>query len=90
MLLIIIAAIVLLLFFPLLSLSLPILSVALFLYAILYTAFKIHEYIYFKSKKFRNIKQEIETYINECNELNRHIEELKHSDLIFEKSDFQS
>ena len=35
------------------------------------------QYFYFNGSKFRAIKEKIQNHINECNELNRHIEELK-------------
>lgn len=55
---------------------------------ILFIVYKIYELAYFKSKKFTQIKQEIESYTIECNDLNRHIEDLKQSDSIFQKKDF--
>ncbi|MBT7903584.1 HNH endonuclease [Candidatus Woesearchaeota archaeon] len=45
----------------------------------LFLIFKIYEHIYFSSEKFKNIKQSIQTHIDDCNELNHHIEELKGS-----------
>ena len=50
--------------------------------AILLGAFiilKIYEYIYFSSENFKNIKQSIQKNIDDSNELNHHIEELKGS-----------
>lgn len=38
---------------------------------------KIYEHQYFKSRKFLRMKKRIQSYINDCNELNRHIAELK-------------
>jgi len=37
----------------------------------------IYEYVYYKSKKFLNIKNRINAFTNNCNELNNHIEQLK-------------
>lgn len=39
----------------------------------------IWEFFYFRGKEFREIKKCIQKYIDECNELNSHIEELKSS-----------
>jgi hypothetical protein len=53
-----------------------------FVVAILLSAFvilKIYEYIYFSSENFKNIKQSIQKNIDDSNELNHHIEELKSS-----------
>ncbi len=56
----------------------PIAVVAAVLIA-LYLILKIYEYIYFSSEKFKNIKKSIQKHIDDCNELNHHIEELKGS-----------
>lgn len=45
--------------------------------AIVLVAWKIYETIYYNSEKFRAIKSHISQHINDCNELNDHIEELK-------------
>ncbi len=55
--------------------------------AIIVIAWKIYEAIYYKSSGFLNIKNHIESYINECNELNNHIEELKDTKLIVNNSE---
>ena len=52
-----------------LSVGLPILGI--------YLLYLIYQAIYFKSKKFLAIKDEIKSYTDECNELNAHIEDLK-------------
>lgn len=44
---------------------------------IIYLGYKIYVNIYFNSKKFRSIKESIEKYIKNCNDLNNHIEDLK-------------
>lgn len=49
---------------------------------------KIYEFYYYKSHKFSEIKQRISTYISDCNELNKHIENLKHTTLISDKADY--
>jgi hypothetical protein len=43
----------------------------------LYIGYFVYLYIYFKSEKFRNIKKQIADHIEDCNELNDHLEELK-------------
>ena len=53
----------------------PFFIVALAIYGI----YLLYQTIYFKSSKFLEIKKEIQEYIDECNELNTHIEELKSS-----------
>jgi len=44
-----------------------------------YITYQIYAYMYFKSDAFLNIKNSIDKHISNCNELNKHIEELKHS-----------
>jgi len=39
--------------------------------------YQIYCYLYFNSNKFEKIKDSIQKYIKNCNELNRHIQELK-------------
>lgn len=61
---------------------------------ILFISWKIYEHFYYKGEKFLNMKSRIQKYINECNQLNSHIEELKNTyiginQLDFGKSDYQ-
>lgn len=49
--------------------------------AFAYVAWKVYELSYFKSEKFLSIKSRIQSYIDDCNELNKHIEELKDTPL---------
>lgn len=58
------------------------------LLAIIFIAWKVYESYYYKSSKFLEIKQRIATYIENCNELNKHIEELKHTELVSYKKDY--
>ena len=44
-----------------------------------FIAYKIYPEIYFRSRKFNLIKESISKHINNCNELNHYIEELKGS-----------
>ncbi|MDE6903330.1 MAG: HNH endonuclease [Lachnospiraceae bacterium] len=53
-----------------------------------FAAWKIYELIYFKSEKFLSIKERIRSYIDDCNELNRHIEELKDTSLEINRLDY--
>lgn len=53
-------------------------SVAL---VVLYISWKIYVVIYFKSEKFLAIKKRIQAYVDDCNALNQHIEDLKETPL---------
>nr|WP_315469354.1 HNH endonuclease signature motif containing protein [uncultured Undibacterium sp.] len=44
-----------------------------------YIAFEIYCYKYFNSDQFKNLKNNINKHVNNCNDLNHHIEELKSS-----------
>ena len=48
----------------------------------------IYSYKFFKSEYFLNIKNKIQVNTDECNELNRHIEELKRAYVDFEQIDY--
>ena len=48
----------------------------------------IYSYKYFRSEYFLSIKKGIQKNIDECNELNLHIEELKKSYINFEQIDY--
>lgn len=52
-----------------------------FLVPIGFIVWLIYESFYFRSGQFLEIKNKIEEYTNDCNELNRHIEELKDAHL---------
>ena len=56
--------------------------------AIIFAVWKTYEFYYYKSSSFLEIKKQINTYINDCNELNRHIEDLKHTRLISDRTDY--
>lgn len=53
-------------------------------------SWKIYEFCYFSSEKFLALKNRISSYINNCNELNRHIEELKSTYLGINQLDYGS
>lgn len=48
---------------------------------LLFIGWKVYESTYFKSEKFLSIKNRIQSYISDCNELNQHVEELKKTHL---------
>lgn len=48
----------------------------------------IYEYKYYKSEDFLKIKSRIKNHIDECNELNEHIEELKETYVNFKQTDY--
>lgn len=50
-------------------------------FVVLFIIWKIYESTYYKSDAFLSIKSRIQSYINDCNELNKHIEELKDTHL---------
>lgn len=51
-------------------------------------AYFVYEYFYFRGEKFLKIKKSIKEYINECNDLNDHIEELKKAYIDFKRNDY--
>lgn len=55
---------------------------------IIFISWEIYEAIYFKSEKFLTIKSRIESYVKNCNELNRHIESLKNTYLGIDQLDY--
>lgn len=69
------------------SLSSAIWPLFLFIVA-LFAVWKLYEAYYYNSPAFKEVKQRIDTYINDCNELNRHIESLKDTTLISNRTDF--
>lgn len=55
----------------------PIILFAAAIVFVILLAYFLFETIYFKCKSFKKIKEDIKSYTDDCNELNRHIEELK-------------
>lgn len=53
-----------------------------FIIAAIFAVWKVYETFYFTGDKFEAIKERIQSYINDCNELNRHIEDLKHTKIV--------
>ena len=66
------------------------LTVLALIVLVLFLLYKLYKTYYFKSSKFRNIKEEIQTNTNNCNELNKHIEELKNSFVDINSYDYGS
>ena len=62
--------------------------VFLIIIAIIVIAYLIYEFVYYRSKNFKEIKCSISNYTNNCNELNNHIEELKNSYLNIKQLDY--
>ena len=44
---------------------------------ILFIAWKVYEYIYYKGEEFNKLKNDLNNYVVSCNDLNEHIEDLK-------------
>ena len=55
---------------------------------ILIISYFIYENKYYKGEKFLSIKSKIKNYINECNEMNEHIEELKETYVNIKQTDY--
>ena len=70
-------------------LALP-LGIALGSFLVVFIVYKIYENMYFKGKRFHEIKNSVEKYINNCNELNSHIEGLKSIDVSIKTSEYGS
>lgn len=51
-------------------------------------AWKIYEFRYYRSNEFSELKGRIDSYIQDCNELNHHIESLKDISLISNQRDY--
>lgn len=65
-------------------------SFLFFLFLSPYLIYKIYEYFYFNSTQFNKIKQDIKTYVDNCNNLNNHIEDLKKLTSSFTAYDYGS
>ena len=48
----------------------------------------IYEFFYYRTRKFKEIKERIAAYIKDCNELNDHIESLKETSLLLNRTDY--
>ncbi len=59
--------------------NLNIIITGIVLFILIYISTILYPIIYFKSKKFKKLKETISDHINNCNELNQYIEELKNS-----------
>ena len=56
--------------------------------AALFAVWKLYETHYYKSAAFVDMRNRIADYINDCNELNEHIEDLKNTSLISDRTDY--
>ncbi|ABK61267.1 HNH endonuclease [Clostridium novyi] len=54
----------------------------------LFIVWQIYKYAYYKGKNFNKLKQDLNNYIINCNELNQHIEELKNTYLDVKKNNY--
>lgn len=72
------------------SFFMPVMSFAVILIIGLSIIHFIYETVYYKSKKFLDIKIRIQDHISNCNELNAHIEDLKNTyrDFRIDKTDY--
>ena len=77
-------ALIIIIFISLLSVCWPF-FVAL---VVLFVIWKIYEMMYYRSSTFSNMKLRIDTYIQECNDLNQHIESLKDTSIITDRVDY--
>ena len=55
---------------------------------ILIIGYFIYEYRYYQGEEFAKIKKKLQNYIDECNEMNDHIEELKNTYAEFKQTDY--
>lgn len=57
-------------------------------FALLFAAWKLYETHYYKSAAFVDIRNRIADYTDDCNKLNEHIEDLKNTSLISDRTDY--
>ncbi len=56
--------------------------------AVVYLLWLIYKVAYFKGKKFAAMKSRVQDHIQDCNDLNQHIEDLKNTGLIVKRTDY--
>lgn len=56
--------------------------------ALIVLAYQIYAALYFRGEKFGAIKETIQNHIRDCNDLNDHIEELKSTALVVNRTDY--
>ena len=56
--------------------------------ALIVLAYQIYASLYFRGEKFGAIKETIQNHIRDCNDLNDHIEELKSTALVVNRTDY--
>ena len=59
-----------------------------FLILLLFISYKIYQFVYFSSEKFKSIKDKVKKFVDDCNDMNDHIEDLKNTYADFKKIDF--
>lgn len=62
--------------------------ILLLIYLMIYILWKLYEFNYYEGDKFAILTNKIAYHINECNNLNKHIENLKNTPLGFNQLDF--
>lgn len=55
---------------------------------VLFIIWKIYEFSYFRGEKFLSIKDRVQSYIGNCNDLNHHIEDLKRTHIGINRLDY--
>ena len=65
-----------------------VLAVIIIIASVIIIAYFIYESCYYSGEDFAKIKKKIQKYIDECNEMNEHIEELKNTFVDFEQTDY--
>lgn len=59
-----------------------------FCVTIVFAAWLIYEFFYYRTRKFKEIKERIAAYTKDCNDLNDHIESLKETSLLLNRTDY--
>lgn len=68
------------------TVAIPVFLVVLAVFIPIWMLWKIYEWLYYNSKKFKRLKKRVCAYINDCNDLNHHIEQLKETSFISNKA----
>lgn len=55
---------------------------------LLFVAYKVYEVFYFRGSGFLALKERVQGHIQDCNDLNQHIEELKSTALVVNRTDY--
>ena len=65
-----------------------VIAVIIIIVFVLIIAYFIYESCYYSGEDFAKIKKKIQKYIDECNDMNEHIEDLKNTFVDFEQTDY--